>query len=66
MYNKATSELKEFQIHEDSLREEMDKERHVSHVLAQKLQLSAQETHRLLDENERLRNLTLKSIAITL
>ena len=58
MYNKVYKELKELQIHEDSLRQEIDKERHVSHVLAQKLQLSAQETHRLLDENERLRNLT--------
>ena len=53
MYNRATGELKELQIHEESLQQEIDK-KDVSHVLAQKLQLSAQETHRLLDENERL------------
>ena len=63
MYNRATGELKELQIHEESLQQEIDKERHVSHVLAQKLQLSAQETHRLLDENERLRASTIRRVS---
>ena len=54
LYNRAVNDLEETKIYEQSLKQTILEERRTSHALAQKLQLSAQEIHHLLDENERL------------